>query len=50
VVYGGIIELSRRPFGSLTFALQGNDSEIDEALAGLRALTDVTEHAVKEGV
>jgi D-methionine transport system ATP-binding protein len=50
VVYGGIIELSRRPFGSLTFALQGGDREIDAALADLRELTDVTEHPVKEEV
>ncbi|MGU3292413.1 methionine ABC transporter ATP-binding protein [Williamsia sp. M5A3_1d] len=49
IVYGGIVELSRRPFGAFTVALQGDDADIDAAVAGLRAVTDVIEHT-KVGV
>ncbi|WP_082502079.1 methionine ABC transporter ATP-binding protein [Williamsia sp. Leaf354] len=44
IVYGGIVELSQRPFGAFTVALQGSDEQIDTAVAGLRAVTDVIEH------
>ncbi|HHV20090.1 MAG TPA: ATP-binding cassette domain-containing protein [Propionibacterium sp.] len=44
VVYGGIIEISERPYGSLTYALTGDDAAIDRALAELVANGGVEEH------
>ncbi|PYE19338.1 D-methionine transport system ATP-binding protein [Williamsia limnetica] len=44
VIFGGITELSRRPIGSLTFAVQGPDAEVDRVIERLRGLTTVTEH------
>ena len=44
IVYGGIVELAQRPFGAFTVSVEGPDTEIDAAVAGLRAVTDVIEH------
>jgi D-methionine transport system ATP-binding protein len=50
VIYGGITELARRPIGSLTFAVQGSDDEIDAIIERLRVVTTVTEHHVEATV
>ncbi|MGA4507920.1 methionine ABC transporter ATP-binding protein [Propionibacteriaceae bacterium G1746] len=44
LVYGSIVEITDRPYGSLTFALTGTDDDIDHALGLLRDFTDVEEH------
>ena len=44
IVYGGIIEVAERPYGSLTVELVGPDDAVGAALAGLRAVTDVVDH------
>nr|WP_076482813.1 methionine ABC transporter ATP-binding protein [Williamsia sterculiae] len=44
IVYGGIVELARRPFGAITFAMRGDDDRIAEAVSGLRTITEVIEH------
>ncbi|MDO5681631.1 MAG: methionine ABC transporter ATP-binding protein [Propionibacteriaceae bacterium] len=44
VVYGGIIEISERPYGSLTYALTGTDAAIDAALAELANTGGYEEH------
>lgn len=50
VIFGGITELARRPIGSLTFAVQGSDTDIDRIIEQLREVTKVTEHHVKATV
>lgn len=44
VVYGGIIEISERPYGSLTYAVTGDNAAIDRAVAELAATGGVSEH------
>lgn len=44
LVYGSIVDITDRPYGSLTFALSGDDQHIDHALGLLRDFTDVEEH------
>ena len=44
LVYGSIVDITYRPYGSLTFALSGDDQHIDHALGLLRDFTDVEEH------
>ncbi|ROS78905.1 methionine ABC transporter ATP-binding protein [Cellulomonas sp. PhB143] len=44
IVYGGITEVAERPYGSLTLELVGDGTSVEEALAGLRAVTDVVDH------
>mgnify|MGYP002737854563 CR=1 FL=1 len=44
VVYGGIIEISQRPYGSLTYAVTGDEHAINQALAELTATGGVEEH------
>lgn len=44
VIYGGIIEISERPYGSLTYAVVGDDAAIDAALTELAGSGGVTEH------
>ena len=43
LVYGGMHEITGRLFGHLTFALHGTDTQIAEAIAGVRELAEVTE-------
>lgn len=43
IIYGGIVEVGERPFGSLTYALTGPDAAVDAALAELDA-AGVEEH------
>lgn len=43
VIYGGISEVAERPFGSLTYELDGTDAEIDRLLTDLAELTSVEE-------
>lgn len=43
LVYGGMHEITGRLFGHLTFALHGTDTQIAEAIAGVRQLAEVTE-------
>ncbi len=47
IIYGGIIEVGERPFGSLTYALSGPDDRVEAALAELAASTAVEEHDVE---
>lgn len=47
IIYGGIIEIGERPYGSLTYALSGSDEQVDAALADLRASAIVEEHDVE---
>ncbi len=44
IVYGGIIEISERPYGSLTYAITGDDAAVDAAIAELAASGGVEEH------
>ena len=44
VVHGGIQEVARRPFGSLTYEFVGDAADVDALVARLRARTEVTEH------
>ena len=44
VVYGGIIEIAERPYGSLTYALNGPADAVDAALAELAESGGVEEH------
>ncbi|WP_342372884.1 methionine ABC transporter ATP-binding protein [Propioniciclava soli] len=44
VIYGGIIEISERPYGSLTYAVTGADTAVDAALADLAGSGGYTEH------
>ncbi|MDO5533060.1 MAG: methionine ABC transporter ATP-binding protein [Propionibacteriaceae bacterium] len=44
VVYGGIVEIAERPFGSLTYAVSGDAAAVDAALAELAASGGYTEH------
>ena len=46
LVYGSIVEISERPYGSLTFAISGDEQHIDHALGLLRDFTDVDEYDV----
>ncbi|MGA4669035.1 methionine ABC transporter ATP-binding protein [Propionibacteriaceae bacterium Y1923] len=46
LVYGSIVEIAERPYGSLTFALSGDEAQIAHALGLLREFTDVEEHPV----
>ena len=46
LVYGSIVEISERPYGSLTFAISGDEKHIDHALGLLRDFTDVDEYDV----
>ena len=46
LVYGSIVEISERPYGSLTFAISGDEEHIDHALGLLRDFTDVDEYDV----
>ena len=48
LVYGGIVEISERPYGSLTYALEGPDAAVDAALAELEASGGYEEHAREE--
>ena len=41
---GGIIEISERPYGSLTYAITGDDAAVDAAIAELAASGGVEEH------
>lgn len=43
VIYGGISEVAERPFGSLTYELDGSEAAIDQLLADLAELTVVEE-------
>lgn len=43
VVFGGISEVTERPFGSLTWELAGDDSAIDKVLTTLRSYTRVAD-------
>ena len=44
VIYGGIIEISERPYGSLTYAVTGDEAAVDAAVAELARSGGVTEH------
>lgn len=44
VVFGGITEISERPYGSLTYALSGPDDAVDVVLAELARTGGVEEH------
>ena len=44
LVYGSIVEIRDRPYGSLTFSLTGTDAQVDAAIAAVRDFTDVEEH------
>ena len=48
LVYGGIVEISERPYGSLTYALDGSVAAVDAALAELAASGGVEEHDLEE--
>ena len=48
LVYGGIVEISERPYGSLTYALDGVDVAVDVALAELAASGGYEEHDLGE--
>lgn len=43
IIYGGIGELSEKPFGSLTYELAGADADVDALLAELRGAIPVEE-------
>lgn len=43
VIYGGISEISDRPFGSLTFELTGDQDAVRTTVDGLAEITTVTE-------
>ena len=43
VVFGGISEVSERPFGSLTWELVGDEAAIEQCVATLRGYTHVTD-------
>ena len=48
LVYGGIVEISERPYGSLTYTLDGSVAAVDAALAELAASGGVEEHDLEE--
>ena len=50
VVFGGITEVGSRPLGSLTYALSGDDPQIDALLATLRRHAEVIEHDPRDEV
>lgn len=41
IIYGGITEIAERPYGSLTFALDGTDDAIETFIADLQRTTTV---------
>lgn len=41
VVYGSVTEIAQRPFGSLTYVLEGPDHDVDAVIKGLSQLTIV---------
>ncbi|UFU03978.1 methionine ABC transporter ATP-binding protein [Ruania suaedae] len=43
VVFGGITEVARRPYGSLTLELTGEPVRVQQGLTALRAFTDVVD-------
>lgn len=43
VVFGGITEVARRPYGSLTFELVGSSDDVAAAVEELRTYTDVVD-------
>lgn len=49
IIYGGIVEVGERPYGSLTYALTGADADVDAALAELGRGSTIEEHHVEEG-
>lgn len=46
LVYGSIVEITDRPYGSLTFSLLGEPNDVAAAIAAVRDFTDVEEHVV----
>ncbi len=44
VVHGGIQEVARRPFGSLTYEFVGSDADVADLLARLRERTEIIDH------
>lgn len=43
IIYGGVGELSEKPFGSITYELVGGDAAVDALIAELRELAPVEE-------
>jgi D-methionine transport system ATP-binding protein len=43
IVYGGIREIAEKPFGSVTYALDGAADAVDALIAELQARTTVAE-------
>ena len=41
LVYGSIVEIADRPYGSLTFSLKGTEDQVAGAIAAVRDFTDV---------
>lgn len=41
IIYGGISEVKRQPFGSLTWGLEGSEADITAVIAELKKYTDV---------
>ncbi|WP_372697955.1 methionine ABC transporter ATP-binding protein [Arthrobacter sp. JSM 101049] len=46
VVYGSVTEIAQRPFGSLTYVLEGPDADLDALIEGLSHLTTVQQWPV----
>ncbi|MGP5732483.1 methionine ABC transporter ATP-binding protein [Arthrobacter rhombi] len=41
VVYGSVTEIAQRPFGSLTYVLEGPEADVDAVIEGLAKITTV---------